>query len=53
MSQDLLKDGGGATGLNPEGSGGVAKEVGGMGSQSEGKKKPNLGRDSAESFGHV
>ena len=29
VSQDLLEDGGGATGLYPEGSGGVAEEVGG------------------------
>jgi hypothetical protein len=28
MSQDLLEYGRGATGLNPEGSGGVAEEVG-------------------------
>ena len=29
VSQDLLKDGGGATGLNPECPHGVAEEVGG------------------------
>ena len=29
MTQDLLEDGRGATGLDPEGSSGVAEEVGG------------------------
>jgi hypothetical protein len=37
MSQYLLKDGGGATGLDPEGSCGVAEEVGGQAGQSAGR----------------
>ncbi|MGB7062110.1 MAG: hypothetical protein WBF13_07130 [Candidatus Zixiibacteriota bacterium] len=51
MTQDLLKDGRGATGLNPEGSCGVAEEVGErVWFGHEGKKKPSLGRDWAESL---